>query len=309
MTPMSDEHEQGGLSRLISLQATSLGALTLSAFLLLKCYAVAHYSLTTAAALVTASPLSVLLGSVMLYMYQFLPLLGLAALYTVVQILTHDVNGKAIIVCTALAAVGVTALALSPLYYIAWAGGPPVVIVLASWAVWRIRHRHRSPDTSTENGSPEASRHGRARAVLTRPILVLHPLEWIAVYFVLYAAAVVALTLDTMWVPTEVVSLDRSDGQYFVVGNVLSDDGRWVTILRSADHGLSRYPAGQVQARTLCHMRGSQPRHRGPLIDLLLHNSHPSPNKQCVNVLRNFDATESQILPGSLPTAMLDTLR
>jgi hypothetical protein len=299
---MSEQSEPGGISRLISPQATSLGAVTLSAFLLLKCYAVAHYSLTTAAALVTASPLSVLFGSIMLYMYQFLPLLGLAALYTVVQILIHDPNGKDIIVGTAFAAVAITALALSPPYFIAWVAGPPVLFILVGWRVWDIRRRRRPAGrASTEQG-------GRIRAFLPVKFLWLKPLEWVDVYFVLYAAVVVASTLDTMWVPTEVVTLDTDSGKQFVVGNVLSDDGRWVTVLRSADHGLSRYPAGEVQARTLCHMNGSQPRHRGPLIDGLLRHHHASPNKLCVTVLGNEQATRSEIIEGSLRTDMLDEL-
>jgi hypothetical protein len=55
-------------------------------------------------------------------------------------------------------------------------------------------------------------------------------------------------------------------------------------------------------------MRGSQPKHRDPLIDALLQDRHTSPNKQCVSVLNNLDAHQDQMVPGSLSTSMLDQL-
>jgi hypothetical protein len=309
MTEPREPREPSGISRLISLQATSLGALILSGFVLLKCYAVAHYSLTTAGALVTASPLSVLLGSIMLYMYQFLPLLGVAALYIVAQVLVDSHSGRAIIVCTAFAAVGVTAIALSPPYYLAWAAGPPVLLVLMAWLVWLRVSRHRPVEqASPDQDDAGTSQSARGRPFLWTPVLLLRPLEWVAVYFVLYTAVVVAVTLPTMWVPTEIVSVSTDHGTGYVIGNVLSDDGRWVTVLRSADHGLSRYPAGDVLARQLCHMPGNQPKHRGPLIDVVLQQHHPSPNRRCVDTLRELRATSSEIMPGSLTKEMLAAL-
>jgi hypothetical protein len=162
--------------------------------------------------------------------------------------------------------------------------------MMVVWVVWRRRN-------------------GRGfRTLFGSTVLWLRPLEWVAVYFVLYAAAVIALTMDTMWVPTEIVALDQEGQRTYVVGNVLTDDGRWVTVLRSDDHGLSRYPANEVTARTLCHMAGNQPRHRSPLIDVVLDQRHVSPNRQCWAVLQRAGVTQAQIVTGSLSSDMLAQL-
>src|SRR4051794_28234518 len=65
--------------------AAAYGAVALLLFSLLKAYASANFSLTTAAALLTTAPINVLLGTMVSYSYQVFPLLfigfgGLAAL-------------------------------------------------------------------------------------------------------------------------------------------------------------------------------------------------------------------------------------
>src|SRR5690349_2144661 len=58
---------------------TAQAALLLGAFAVVKSYAVAHFSLTTGSALLSAAPVSVLLGSLMSYAYWGFPLAAVAA--------------------------------------------------------------------------------------------------------------------------------------------------------------------------------------------------------------------------------------
>jgi len=245
-----------------------VGAVLLTAFALVKSYAVGHFSLTTGAALLTTAPLTVLLGSLMSYAYWILPLAALALLYGAVRARRRsgawNWEGVAMLGLAALAAL------LSPIR-------PLVTCSLAFLAFLTVA---RAPRVAAGGTDPDTQDHRfpwRSRwASLTRSPLLSTP-----VFFVIAVLWIVVSSLTRPWTPVELVGFQEGSEQRLVIGNVLSADGEWTTVMRAGDRGLTRIRSEDVVSRRLCHLVGAQAPGQAPLLWELQDRPYESPNRSC----------------------------
>ncbi len=247
----------------------SLGAAALGVFALMKVYAAAGYSLTTASALLTTAPLNVLLGSLVSFSYDVFPLLALGALAWLVHLVrSHGWS----IDCTAVAGFSVLAILLSP-----WANlWPPtllfagtLVLYTALVRVFRIREANWRLLTNLVGG-----------------------------FFVIAALHMILTTLPNLWLPVEVIAVAADGGPRLVVGHVLSADSEWTSIVRAGDKALMRIPSSAIKNRKLCHLSGVQPEGRRPLLWVIQNRRYQSPNRSCAREVSDIPGV---LEPGSLP--------
>jgi hypothetical protein len=260
------------------------GAVLLTGFALTKAYAVADFSLTTGAALLTAAPVAVLLGSLMSYAYWVFPLVSAATSWAGFRIWKAEGwSGQAI---TLLGVAVFTAL-LSP-------ARPLLTIALALTGfvlVFRL---------------PALAADRRAERRLPRRTW-LRPLAWIAhrklfsiqLFFLVAAFWVLLTSLTEPWIPIEIITFHDNGGQHLILGNVLAADDTWTTILRAGDRGLSRIKSDDVLTRQLCHLTGSQPPGQAPLLWTIAGRSYNSPNHSCARLVKEESAVP--VISGSFP--------
>lgn len=244
-----------------------VGAVLLTAFALVKSYAVGHFSLTTGAALLTTAPLTVLLGSLMSYAYWVLPLAALALAYGAHRARRRSGawtwEGAAMLGLAAFAAL------LSPVR-------PLLTCTLAFLAFLAVA---RAPRVAARTG-PDAQEH-RPRWRSRWASLSRSPLLGTPVFFVVAVLWVLLGTLTRPWTPVELVGYQEGSEQHLVVGNVLSADGEWTTVMRSGDRGLTRIRSEDVVSRRLCHLVGAQEPGQAPLLWELQDRPYQSPNRSC----------------------------
>ncbi|MGR7026256.1 hypothetical protein [Geodermatophilus sp. URMC 62] len=103
------------------------------------------------------------------------------------------------------------------------------------------------------------------------------PLLGTPVFFVVAVLWVLLGTLTRPWTPVELVGYQEGSEQHLVVGNVLSADGEWTTVMRSGDRGLTRIRSEDVGSRRLCHLVGAQELGQAPLLWELQDRPYQSP--------------------------------
>ena len=254
--------------------ATFLGAVALGLYLLGKCYVAARYSLTTASALLTASPIDVFLGSLTLYAYQLFPTLGLAGLWWSSQLYREQGVSVASV---GFLLVGALAVAISPPQNLI-ATAVAFALVLLAHSFLRLISRHRS---------------WRDKLPSQRRTLLA--------FFVCVAFCMVVSTFGRMWVPVEVVQVKSADGRPdVIVGHVLSADQEWTSVIRAMDRGVVRLHTDDVVGRQLCHLGASQPRARRPLWYVVVGQPYQSPNQLCRRVVKQIPG--QRVMAGSLPS-------
>jgi hypothetical protein len=238
-------------------------------FALMKVYAAAGYSLTTASALLTTAPLNVLLGSLVSFSYELFPLLALGALAWLAHLVrSHGWS----IDCTALAGFSVLAVLLSP-----WADlWPPVLVLAGIFLLHTV-----------------LVRLFRIRVANWRLLSNL-----VGGFFVVMALKMIVTTLPHLWLPVEVISITADSGPRIVVGHVLTTDSEWTSIVRAGDKALMRIPSSTVKNRKLCHLSGVQPNGRRPLLWVILDRRYESPNRSCTKEVSDIPGL---LEPGSLP--------
>lgn len=247
----------------------SLGAAAVTIFALMKVYAAAGFSLTTASALLTTAPLNVLLGSLVSFSYDVFPLLALAALAWLVYLVRSHGWG---IDCTAVVGLCVLAILLSP-----WASlWPPAAGMAATLLLYAVLIR------------VFRFREGNWRLLS----------NLIGGFFVVAALKMILTTLPQLWLPVEVIAVTADDGPKVVVGHVLTADSEWTSVVRAGDKALMRIPSGVIKNRKLCHLTGAQPAGRRPLLWVILGHRYQSPNRSCA---REVSDLPGMLEPGSLP--------
>jgi hypothetical protein len=262
---------------LFSQQPALAGAAIVTIFALVKTYAAAAYSLTTASALLTTAPVTVLLGTLTSYEYEILPLLGLAALCWVV-VATRDAGWS--IWCIAAASLGLIAILLSPGWYLAITAAAFGTFVGLSLLLRRIVRAIRIHSNGFE---------------FFRRIA--------AAFFVLAGFSIVFFTIQNLWLPVEVIRLKPPAEYDMVVGSVISSDSNWTTILRATDRGLVRERTDLIAGRTVCHLNGAQPPGQPPILYVFSGQSYLSPNLGCQTIVRDAlqRETDLEVACGSLP--------
>lgn len=266
--PAGPDTEAGGGPSLVDLagRAGAVGAVVLAGFALIKCYAVANFSLTTGSALLTTAPLSVLLGSLMSYAYWALPL-GTLALFWYAW-LRHPAGGWGG-ESTVLVAAGLVTAALSPPAPLLWCTGAFVAYLLLARGLRGVLGGTGSPVVSVR---------------------------------VFFAGAVLVLVFSSLtrpWIPFERIVVQGTGQPEQMVANVLAVDGEWTTIMRAGDRGLSRIRSDDVLTRQLCHLDGVQQAGLAPLMWWLVGRPYSSPNTICQTLVRQHP--ELPVVAGSLP--------
>jgi len=277
-------------------------------FLLLKAYVVARYSLTTAGALVTAAPVTVVVGTIMSYLNISVLLLAVVSLSWLVRHVRHvrevrrqagDAAGDPTMgedLEPLVVIVFVTSLLLFPVPSIKYFTSAFVTVVvylaavlavvLAVWFLVRWGARHSS-STFLQYLS------GRT--------------GW---FIALAAVLVVAPTLRTPWVPAEVMVLrddiaiqdsHLTDGELkttrYPVVFVLAENGEWTTVLDVESRILLRLPTSSVAHRQVCHYEG-QPPGTVPLAAFVLGHRYQSPNTMCSTLVRDHrDRLDPLVVP------------
>jgi hypothetical protein len=266
-TPPSGERKRHARAdSFVTEHITTLLALSLGLFMLVKCYAAGRYSLTTASALLTTSPVNVLLGTITRYAYELVTLVGLGAICLLIAQVRRD---GWTMVSTGLALVVLLFIPLSPLKNL-WRTTALLVLVLL---VAKVAHEVRSARHRKKN-----------RSEVKAPSLRL----LIGSYFAAAVLYTVAVTLPDLWVPVEVLTLKGSPKTQVLVGFVLKSESGWTSVIRSGDRGISRIPSDDIAARTLCHLPGQQPWGRRPLYYRFIRKPYDSPNRNCKHVVEDI---------------------
>jgi hypothetical protein len=221
--------------------------------LLVKVYGVAHYSLTTATALVTAAPLSVLLGTLALYEYAVMAALAATALLWTISLFFTEERDLRKWAPLALV-LGIFTALVTPLFYLRWAGAAFALVLLA-WLP--LRHRIA--------------------------------LSAIAAYVAAaVAAGFVLVTVSNPWLPAEVVMLRQpiqasprlSATSSILTVFVISEDNGWETMLVDNDRYLVWLPAADVESRIICHQNNQLGQGR-TFYQWIIGQPYTSPNVSC----------------------------
>jgi hypothetical protein len=247
-------------------------SLLLVLLLLVKAYGVARFSLTTSVALVTAAPLSVLIGTLELYAYAFTAALAAAALWLFVMGMLA--NGELRRWTPLTFALFLLATLLAPPLYLYWTFGA----VIFSLILYQIFVKSR-----------------RVRSLymrLTRSADMPSPSRITACIAALLAAGFLLFTIDRPWLPAEVVALkhpimvrttgagQHSENTSRPVVFIVSEQNNETTMLVDEDRYLVSIPTSDIAVRVICRLEG-QFGSRRPLLWVILGRPYSSPNLAC----------------------------
>lgn len=257
-------------------------------YLFLKAYVVADYSLTTAGALVVAAPFTVLVGTVSSYLTLAMLLTAVGATFWLYQHRTaaldseRDTDSKTIeAMVFGLLIVSIMFLPwpfsveyfqealLSALLYSSIAG---IFILAVGYLASKVQAGKRT------------------RWLLARGHL-----------FALFVVILLLPTLDRPWVPAEVLVLrssiaiqdshlnggDLQTSKYPVVF-VLSEGGKWTTVLDVDTRILLRLPTDSVAHRQICRYR-DQPPGSVPIWAFVSGFRYDSPNTMCYRLVNEHE--------------------
>ena len=270
--------------------------LLVGAFLLLKAYVVADYSLTTAGVLVSEAPLTVLVGTLTAYINIAVLLIFIGTLTVLVRngraALTYEKTDRSpdsapdhevdaitfgiFLVCFVFLPVPSSIRHFKEevrdeLTYIAVAG----LTILAAWQI--IKFLARRPGL-------RVMRHALPRR------------SWFMATFVV---VLLLPTLKSSWVPAEVLILrqdiaiqdshrvnGRLETSKYPVVYILSENSRWTTALDAESRILLRIPTEAILHRQVCRAEG-QPPGTVPLGAFLLGYDYKPKNSKCKNLLEH----------------------
>ncbi len=260
-------------------------------FLLLKAFAVSHFSLTTTGALITTAPLTVFLGSVASYLYLLI--------FGLVVVCPFWLVRRAAELTAVETGVGSALFGLCLLFFpfpsdlslSTWVG--PVLysvsVAVAMWVGFSLVRR----------------RIGKGKGP---KFLAAHSAAW----FVGFGAALTLIpTLEQPWVPAEALVL-RGHGapsdmhlrsgtlqlSKYPVVYVLDESDGWTSALDADTRLLIRIPSSSIAARAVCHHR-SQLHGARTLLQFMKREGYKSPNTLCDTLIGD---PEHLLLPLVAPT-------
>lgn len=244
-----------------------VAALLLTLLVLAKAYGAARFSLTTGTALVTAAPVSVLVGTLASYLYAFMAFLTAVSLWIFIKGLHRKSELRPW--CPLTFAVTLFAGLLTPIPYLIWAlifSG--VALVLS--CIFRARRAESFFRRRTPSGIPPS----QTRIAVSVAILV--------------AVGFIFATIQRPWLSAEVVTLSKPitvnrqthKQSMKPVAFVISQENGWVTMLIEEDRYLAFVPARDILTRKICHLNG-QLGDGQPLYYWILNRPYQSPNLSC----------------------------
>lgn len=239
--PPQPEAEAGphpGGRGLIPSDVKLAGPVLLLAVFVAKAYGIAGYSLTTTAALVAATPLSILIGTVSLYSYVFVGLVAVLSAAVFIGGFIEAYRERCRPLMPFAFALAVVAVLLSP-----WRYTLDVVICACACLLC----------------------YGILRLLGVR--MALHSFAAAAV--VLLLTIFVLATVRTAWLPAQVITLSKP-----IVGNpvhpvrslsrkpvvyVVDDKNGWMTLLLDDDRFVAQVKDSAVVGREVCHLNSQFP--------------------------------------------------
>ena len=294
--------------------AATYGAVGLVLFTLLKAYASANFSLTTAAALLTTAPISVLLGTMVSYSYQIFPLLFMAFAAWTVVIWRSTGWGP---LATGTTVCAVIALLVSPPSYL-WQQVETVLIVALSLVLCAklVISTKKTRWVDSRLGENARAQNAKAVSEFSWPRFVGSPSFAVAV-LAIAVAIMILRTLTSLWLPVEVlvyrqtgtcevtvqrvfqdsknsknrkwITTAQANGCRKMIGHVLSSDDHWTTVVAASDRGLRRIPTDDIKYRELCHQSDVQPGGASPLLWTITGRDYWSPNTTCSDLANRVE--------------------
>ena len=247
-------------------------SLLLVLLVLVKAYGVARFSLTTGTALVTAAPLSVLIGTLALYEYAFLAAVAATALWLFIMGLVTDGEPRRWTPLTF--ALFLFATLLSPPVYLYWT----FAAVALSLGLYLV--------------IAKVPRAGKLYKRWTRSQGIPSPNKIGVCIAALLAAGFVLVTIDRPWLPAEVVVLKQpivvrttgpnqhSEKTSRPVVFIVSEQDDITTMLVDEDRYLVSIPTSNIAVSAICHLNG-QLGDGQPLFWKIIGRSYSSPNLAC----------------------------
>ena len=272
-----------------SLDLAKLGSLLLFVFLIIKVYGVAGFSLTTATGLISAQPLSVLIGSISLYAYAFMAFLALLLLWLLILGLQ-----KRNAICRRYAplifVLMIFAVLLSPVSYLIDATVCIVVaFIIALVPYWLLNRKRYSASNSTAD-----KREGRTlrRFYVRLADRDAKPRFHVIVLTIILIElmAFVLATITKPWIPAEFVMLrspivanpvhptDSKTSKPIVF--IVDESNGWVTMLMDEDRYLISVPESMIKQRTICHLE-DQFSGTNPLLETIFGQAYQPHDLAC----------------------------
>jgi hypothetical protein len=236
-SPNEDAAQPAGRG-LIPADLKLAGPVLLLAVFVAKAYGIAGYSLTTTAALVAATPLAILVGTVSLYAYVFVGLVavGSAAVFAGGFIDAYRERCRPLMPLSL--ALAVVAALLSPWHYTLDVVACGFVVLLVYWILRLARIR-----------------------------VALH--SFVAAAVMVLLTVFVLATVRTAWLPAQVITLSQP-----IVSNpvhpvtsltrkpvvyLVDDKDGWVTLLMDDDRFVAQVKDSAVVSRQVCHLNTQFP--------------------------------------------------
>jgi hypothetical protein len=236
--PPADDRARPAGRGLIPADIKLAGPALVLAVFVAKAYGIAGYSLTTTAALVAATPLAILIGTVALYAYVFVGLVavGAAAVFAGGFIDAYRERCRPLMPFSF--ALALIAVLLSPWHYTLDVVACALVVLLVYWILRLVRIR-----------------------------VALHSFAAAAVMLLL--TVFVLATVRTAWLPAQVITLSQP-----IVGNpvhsvtsltrkpvvyLVDDKDGWLTVLMDDDRFVAQVRDSTVVSRQVCHLNTQFP--------------------------------------------------
>jgi hypothetical protein len=244
-----------------------LGSVALFAVFMAKAYGVAGYSLTTTTALVTSTPLAIVIGTVALYTYAFAALAAVVGVALFIGGFVKQYRDQ-----------------LRPLM--------PVTGVIAVFAIllspWRF-----TVDAAVVGAIVPAC-YGLLHALRSRTSLHAVGIFIGGLALVLFLLA----TLSTPWVPAEIVTLKQPIVTNPVIGAqslarkpvafVLDDSNGWTRLLIADDRYLAIVPQQDIASQQICHYNDQFPGSE-PLFETLTGKAYSPHDLACFRLTDQSD--------------------
>jgi hypothetical protein len=243
------------------------GPVLLFVILIAKTYGAANYSLTTMAALIAATPLSIAIGTIALYAYIFV---GLAAVLSAIVFLAgfgHTYRQRCRPMMPYAFVIAVLAALLAPWHYtvdVALCAG----VAFLLYRILRLARIRMAPDSFVA---------AAAMFLLTVFVLATEKTAWLP-------AQVVTLTAPIVGDPTHSSrSLTRKPVAY-----VVDDNNGWTTMLLDDDRYVAQVRDSAVLGRRICHLNSQFPGAE-PLFGTIFHGKYVPHDLSCWRLTDQLD--------------------
>ncbi len=252
------------------LSVSVLSSLVLFSILLIKVYGAGHFNVNIVATLASSSPASVVLGTISIYSYFFLAVIGVAAAWLALASFFKRWGLKPY--RTLFAGTAIFLFLLSPLRYFVDAVVLSLILVLlqlSAYVLWNKWLRRQSEDAIKRLLS--AVTRGRFRKKAPWPrfgdweefSLPRASLTSLAVIFALF----LLLTLDQPWAPSVVVTLKHpiSTNQTRPIASLsrkpvafeLADDNGTMQVLIDDARTILYIPDSDIESKQLCNLNSN----------------------------------------------------